>query len=227
MNKLKAIIFGATGLIGSQLVEFLENDPRFSEIVLVSRKSMKKSSSKIKEIITDYDNLDDITEQLIGDCMFCCIGTTSSKTKSKDTYKKIDGFYPIKIAEIAERNNIPYYSVVSSIGANASSKTFYLRTKGEMEIDVLQKNINSIAIVRPSILAGKRNEFRFGEKIGLILSYLIYPFLLGALKKYRLIKAKDVAASMLHYFFRNDNKRLIYESDELVVAAHLYFEDLK
>ena len=106
------------------------------------------------------------------DEVFCCTGTTSKKTPNKELYKNIDFGIPTKAAQLAKENNIATFLVISAMGANAKSAIFYNKTKGQMELEVLSKNIANTYILRPSIIGGNRKESRIFEKIG-ILDFLI------------------------------------------------------
>lgn len=210
-----AIVFGATGLVGSVLLKQLSESPVYSEIITFSRKSLGFNHPKIKEVFNYFTDLTTIKSSLYGDDLFCCLGTTIKKAGSKENFKKIDFEMPVHLAKMAEENKIKGFFVVSSIGADAKSSNFYLRTKGEMEKEVLDCNIPKIAIVRPSMLLGKRNEFRFGEEIGKMLMKAFSIFVTGRLRKYRAIQAETVAKAMIIIANDDNSDQDIYESDEL------------
>ena len=127
-----AIILGATGLTGRILLKKLIADTSYEKITLFSRRSVGNTSKKVEEHLINLLRLEEYKDQFIGDEVFCCIGTTASKTKDKKNYKAIDYGIPVNAAKLAIQNNIKTFIVISSMGANASSSIFYNRTKGEM-----------------------------------------------------------------------------------------------
>ncbi|WP_366085261.1 NAD(P)H-binding protein [Polaribacter sp.] len=185
-----AIVLGATGLTGNLLLEQLIVDKNYSKIKLFSRNSVNVTSDKIQEFIIDLLALEDSAKDFVAGEVFCCIGTTASKTKDKKLYKAIDYGIPVTVAKIAKENDIATIIVMSSMGADANSAVFYNRTKGEMERDVLKQRINNTYILRPSLIGGDRNEFRLGEKIGKGIMRIFNPLLLGSLEKYKMIHPK-------------------------------------
>jgi len=210
-----AIVFGATGLIGSLLLQHLCESPVYSQVITFSRKSIHFNHPKLKEVFNYFTDLSSIKKSLHGDDLFCCIGTTIKKAGSQENFRKIDFEMPVQLAKMAEENKIKGFFVVSSIGADSRSSNFYLRTKGEMEKEVLDCNIPKIAVVRPSMLLGKRNEFRFGEEVGKIIMKSFSFLIQGKYRKYRAIKAETVAKALI--LIANDDScdQDIYESDEL------------
>ena len=213
-NLKTAIIVGSTGLVGSHLLERLIEDDRYCRIVLLSRKQHELESSKVETIITDFSNEEVLLSSIKGDEVFCCLGTTIAKAGSKANFRKIDLELPLTIAEIAVRNGVAAYYLVSSLGASTSTMNFYLKTKGQLEKALSDLNIGRLAIFRPSLLLGKRSEVRIGESVGGAIFPLLNPFLLGPLKKYRPIQADTVAAAMVEIANR-DRIQTIYESDEI------------
>ena len=129
--------------------------------------------------------------------MYCCLGTTIKKAGSQEAFRTIDHTLVITIAELMRKQGAGQFLVISSMGADSNSKVFYNRTKGEMEEAVKEIGYPCLRILRPSLLLGKREEFRFGEKIGLILTPLLKPFLIGSLKKYAPVEAESVAHFMV------------------------------
>jgi uncharacterized protein YbjT (DUF2867 family) len=157
----------------------------------------------------------------MGDDLFICLGTTIKKAGSVKKMEEIDCDLPVKIAELASTNNVKRIAVVSSLGASASSKNYYLRIKGKMEEGIMKLNFENIAIVRPSMLLGERKEKRTGETVGKIVMKTFKPLLTGKLRKYRAIHGKDVARAMIT-ILQNDPGKNIYESDEIQKIADQY-----
>lgn len=214
MNKT-AIILGATGVTGNLLLEKLIADTTYSKVILFSRSSVNNSSSKIEEHLVDLLELSNYKDAFIADEVFCCIGTTASKTKDKALYKSIDYGIPVNAAKLAKQNNINTFIVMSSMGADASSTVFYNRTKGEMERDVLKQKITNTFILRPSLIGGEREEFRLGEKIGKGIMTILNPLLIGGLRKYRMIHPEKIASCMQALAKEHYNEVLI-NSDKIL-----------
>lgn len=197
MNKT-AIVFGATGLIGNQLINLLRNDDRYDSIKVFSRRGLSITDNKLEVKITNLFDYKNYQHEVKGDDLFFCIGTTSAKTKDKEEYRQIEFNLPVELGKIARRNDIPNFIIVSSIGANAKSKSFYLKNKGEMEDNLLQFGFKKLHILRPSLLLGKRNEFRIWELIGKLFYLIFGLFMIGKLRNYKGIKAITVAKCMLY-----------------------------
>ena len=192
--KKTAIILGATGLTGSILLDRLLADASFEKIKLFSRSSAEKNSPKIEQHLIDMFQLENHSEAFTADVVFCCIGTTKSKTPDKETYKKIDYGIPVTAAKLAKKNGIETFVVISAMGAAANSTIFYNKTKGEMQRDVLAQNIKNTYILQPSLIIGNRNENRLGEKMA---TFFMKTFGFLVPKKYKMIKAETIAEAMV------------------------------
>jgi uncharacterized protein YbjT (DUF2867 family) len=197
MKQKTAIILGATGLTGSLLLRRLIADDSYSTIKLFSRRTTGNPSPKIKEFIGDILQLEQFKNDFTADVVYCCVGTTSAKTKDRVIYKAIDFGIPFTAAKLAKENSIPTFLVISSMGANTRSKIFYSRTKGEMEQAVLDQKIPHTYILRPSLILGDRNESRMAENAGAFIMKLAGSLLVGKLKTYRAIEADRIAAAMI------------------------------
>lgn len=214
-----AIILGATGLTGSALLSFLLNDDAYTCVKLFSRKSVGFSHPKLQEYIGDIIHLERLKNDFSADEVFCCIGTTKAKTKNKDTYRAIDFGIPVKAARLAKENGINFFAVISALGANKNSRFFYNKTKGEMEQEVLAQAIEHTYIVRPSLIKGDRKEKRFGEDLGNSIFKLLRPILVGSLKKYRAINAKEIARTLYKLPILKPSNNCIL-SDEITIIAN-------
>ena len=136
-----AVILGATGLTGGMVLELLLNDPRYSKIRALSRRSLGAKHSKLEEYIINMEDLNSSQSLFIADELYCCIGSTKAKTPDEDAYRAIDFGIPVNAARICKENGISTFLVISSLGANVRSKIFYSRLKGEMEAAVLHFEI--------------------------------------------------------------------------------------
>jgi uncharacterized protein YbjT (DUF2867 family) len=192
-----AIVIGASGLVGSEMVKQLLLDEEYSHVKLFLRKEISFSNSKLQQNIIDFNNLDASSDLIKGDVVFCCMGTTIKVAGSQDAFVKVDYTYVLNFAQLAKRNGIEKFIAVSSLGADKNSSNFYLKVKGDVETDLARLKFKNLVIVRPSILLGDRKEFRLGELIGKkIMKGLAFLFV-GKLKKYKAIEASVVAKAML------------------------------
>lgn len=211
----RAVIFGASGLVGRELLTILTNDAEISEIIVVVRKKIDEQSPKVKQIcLTDFSGLDNFKDSLHADMFFCCIGTTIKKAGSEEEFRRVDFQIPVAVAQMAEALSIPSLVVISSVGADAASANFYLRTKGEMEKTVAGVYHGNLKFVRPSLLMGDRKEFRFGEKTAVVFMKVFGWIFVGPLRRYKGVNASDVALCMRQIASDNSDKK-VYESDEL------------
>ncbi len=209
-----AIILGATGLTGSLVLEKLLANENYSTIKLFSRSTSGVKHPKIEEHLVDLLNLQASKADFTADEVYCCIGTTKKKTPDQSKYRAIDHGIPAAAAHLCKENGIETIAVVSAIGANAKSRIFYNRTKGEMEQAVLAAKIPRTYILRPSFIGGNRQEKRMGEKIGLAIFNFLKPLFIGKLKKYAVIDASAIAARMIQ--LANSNAAsCVLESDEI------------
>ncbi|MDT8400518.1 MAG: NAD(P)H-binding protein [Bacteroidales bacterium] len=218
MNKT-AIVFGATGLVGSELIYHLIQDIRYRAIKVFTRRELHIEHIKVIENIVSVDNPDEYKDLIKGDDLFICLGTTRRKAGSVKRMEEIDRDLPYIIAQTALLNGVKNIAVVSSIGANAASGNYYYRIKGEMEDKINSLDFKRRLIVRPSILLGKRQETRILESAakGLITAFSFA--LKGKNRRFRGIKARDVAYAMVREI-NNVNGKELYESDELLDLAY-------
>jgi len=211
-----AIILGATGLTGTELLKQLLNDDHYQKIILFSRKSTNIKNSKLTEHITDFDQLHKIEHLIIGDIIFCCLGTTIKTAGSKTAFRKVDFNYISDFALLAKQNGLNQFYLQSSIGADSKSNNYYLKVKGETENAIKKLNFESFTIFRPSMLLGNRIEFRFGETLAkLAMRFLSFLFV-GRLKLYKAIDAKQVAKAMIYESKSNKVGYFVFENDKLL-----------
>ena len=213
-KKKTAIILGATGLTGNIILKKLLIDKQYDNIKIFTRKPLRLENKKVTEILCNLLKLESYKENFFGDVVYCCIGTTTKKTPSKELYKKIDYGIPVIAAKLCKDNGIKTFTVMSSMGANANSHIFYNRTKGEMEQAVFEQNIENTYVLRPSMIGGNRNEFRIAEKIGSVLMKVLNPLFIGSLRKYRIINAELIANAMIELANNGADKQII-ESDHI------------
>lgn len=212
---MEAIIAGATGLIGSNLLDQLLNHPAYSKITAIVRTEMPKQHPKLQQLVVDFERLENHQSHIIGDVVFCVLGTTKSKTPDKAQYRKVDYQYPLDIAFIAQQNGASQYHLVSAMGANTNSSIFYSKLKGEVERDLKTIPFKTVHIYRPSLLDGERKEHRSMEGMMIGMMRILNPLLIGSLKKYRSIKIETVASAMLKQSLNPSAGIFTYDSDEI------------
>ena len=212
------VLYGATGLVGGYLLDELIHSADVERIISIGRRSTEIKHPKVESITLSPENFAAEIGRIAPDVVFCCLGTTRAKAGSKQAFRKIDYELPVAIARAAAVSGVKTMVVVSSIGANASSGNFYLRTKGEMERDVLAAGLENVVIVRPSLLLGARMEYRFGEKIGEWFMKVFDRFMTGKWQKYRAIHGRSVAVAMLRLALKAKGKH-VFESDQLAEIA--------
>lgn len=217
MTTRKALIVGATGLIGGSCLQALCDNPNYSEVTAVVRKPILKTHRKLEVITCTFDNLQNELSNIQAHDVFCCLGTTIKKAGSQEAFRVIDCFLVVKVAELMRKQGAEQFLVISAMGADSKSKVFYNRTKGEMEDSLKGIGYPYLRIIRPSLLLGKRDEFRFGEKIGVLLTPVLKPFLIGSLKKYSPVEAESVAHFMV---------KVATATEEPIPGVHVYESDL-
>ncbi|WP_372754762.1 NAD(P)H-binding protein [Labilibaculum sp.] len=209
-----AILLGASGLTGKLLLKQLLEDSTYEQVKIFTRRALGIQHAKIVEYVVDLLQLHKHISDFTADEVFCCIGTTANKTKDKAVYKKIDFGIPVAAAKLCKANKIETFIVISALGANAESRIFYNRTKGEMELFVERQKIMNTYILRPSLIDGKRREYRVGERIAAAMMKILDPLLFGSLKKYRAIEA-EIIASCMHFLAQSKPNYIVVESDEI------------
>lgn len=195
MKKIACVI-GATGLVGSKLVNLLISNSEYEKIKVFTRRSLGFSNEKLEEYTIDFDNEENWSSLLTGDVLFSCLGTTQKVAGSKNNQFKIDFTYQYNFAMIAAKNGISEYVLISSAGANPESNIFYSQMKGQLDQAVKGLNFQIIRIIKPSILDGNRQEKRTVEKFMINFLNRIVAFL-PFLKKYAPIKDYRVAEAMI------------------------------
>lgn len=210
-----AFVVGATGFVGQLLVKQLCEDAAYAKIITFSRHNLTYTHPKLEQQIASFESLNETN--LVGvDDVFCCLGTTIKKAGSQDAFKKVDYHYPMQVATLVKQLNIEHFILISAMGANANSRTFYMKTKGQLEDSLKSLQLNRLSIIRPSLLIGERDEFRLGEKAGEWAFKLFSPLLRGSLRKMRPVTGDTVALAMKNCALSPKITAIqIYESHEL------------
>jgi uncharacterized protein YbjT (DUF2867 family) len=204
-------LFGASGLVGSRCLRRLVETPSLERIVVAGRRPLetdqRPGDGRLVERVIDFDRLAAFADSVRSDAVICALGTTIKKAGSKERFRRIDLEYPFAIARLALQEGARHFLLVSSLGADASSRIFYNRVKGELEEAILALPYDAVTIVRPSLLMGDRDEFRPGEEVAKRLKFL-FP------ARYRPVDADAVAATLVDEMTRTHDSRII-ESQEI------------
>jgi uncharacterized protein YbjT (DUF2867 family) len=192
-----ALLAGATGLVGGFLLDALLDAADFSRVVVATRRPLAREHPRLANRIVQFDK---IAVQLTGftcHTAFCCLGTTLHAAGSEQAFRRVDVDYVLALASVARAAQAQRFIVVSSVGANARSGNFYLRTKGEMEEALVEMRFAALDILQPGLLLGWRREMRPLELATRVLMPVVNPFLVGSYALYRGIAARTVALAML------------------------------
>lgn len=212
MSKV-ALIVGATGLIGGQLLELLLTDDRYSKVTALSRKPLSINHSKLDNVVVDFNRLSEYFDRLSADDVFCCLGTTMKQAGSPEAFRKVDFEYPLEIAKITKGLGAKQFLIITALGASKKSSFYYNKVKGEVEEAIGNQGFESYHIFRPSFLQGKRIESRAGEEATKVF-FSIFGFLVP--KKFKAIDSNKVARAMLMKAKEESRGVFVYESDTLL-----------
>ncbi|MEO2076210.1 MAG: oxidoreductase [Bacillus sp. (in: firmicutes)] len=219
-NRVKtALVLGGSGLVGKELVETLIRQNTYNKIVLLVRRPIEINNSVCEPHVVDFDHLENEEELFQVTDVFCCLGTTIKKAKTKEAFRKVDYDYPVKAAKLSYKAGVENFLIVTAMGANPTSLFFYNKVKGDVEETLKKLELPSLHIFRPSLLLGDREEFRLGEKITAKASNILNLFMVGPLKTYKAIEAKKVASAMAAVAASGNIGVHIYSSDEIQQLA--------
>jgi uncharacterized protein YbjT (DUF2867 family) len=205
---MDAIVAGATGLVGGHIVRLLASDPAYDRIRVIARRRLADPPQGVETLIVDFDRLEAHQEELVGHHVFCALGTTRKAAGSRQRFRQVDLQYPRQLASITRRNGARHFSLISAIGADPRSFFFYNRVKGEAEEAVRDAGFPSGAILRPSVLGGRRAESRPAERVAQAVMRL-------APARWRTIPAASVARAALRLAAHEAPGWRIVESDEI------------
>lgn len=213
-----AIVIGATGLVGSELIDQLISDDSYEKIKVFHRRETGWGKElKVEEYIVDFEQIEEWSHLITGDTLFSSLGTTLKTAGSKEEQYKVDFTYQFKVIKAAAMNKVKHCVLVSSIGANASSNFFYIKMKGELEEAIKPLPFYKTIIVRPAFLDGDRKEHRLGEKLGIKLFRVITN--LPGLKQQRPIHVSILSEAMRQSVIQSKNGISVYSNLELFQLA--------
>ena len=197
MKKLNALVIGATGATGQEIVSQLLEDDDFDSVSIFVRKDPNITHSKLKTYVIDFSKVEDYRELIKGDVLFSCLGTTLRTAGSKEKQYLVDYTYQYEFAKMASDNGVPVYSLVSSTGANEASPFFYPKIKGELEEAIKKLPFITIQIFQPPTLIRQKNLMRTGEKIGIKIFGFLNSF--GILKSQKPLPVSSLAKVMVDH----------------------------
>jgi len=206
MKNFNALVIGATGATGQEIVSQLLEDDSFNSVSIFVRKDPNITHNKLKTYLIDFSKVKDYKDLIKGDVLFSCLGTTLRDAGSKDKQYSVDYTYQYEFAKIASDNGVPIYSLVSSTGANENSPFFYPKIKGKLEEAVKKLPFKTIQIFQPPTLIRQKNLIRLGEKIGI----KIFGFLnsLGILKSQKPLPVSNLAKFMVDHLWINQKEKV-------------------
>ncbi|GGD57603.1 nucleoside-diphosphate sugar epimerase [Emticicia aquatilis] len=205
-----ALVVGASGLIGKHLTHKLLASQYYNKVTIIVRKKLDIEHQKLEQIVMDFDNLD--ASKIVADDIFCCLGTTMKQAGSKDAFYKVDFTYPLNFAKAGLANGTKQFLIITAMGADERSWIYYNRVKGEIEKALSDLRFPTLIILRPSMLAGERENPRMGEKIGKIVMDFFAPLIPD---NYKVIAGQKVAQDMLELAQKGIKNKDIFESGSL------------
>lgn len=224
MTERTATIIGSTGMIGTQLLNLLMQDPDYDYVRILVRRPVPVTNDRLEVKLVNFDDLESMQLALDGsDVVFSCIGTTNKKVRGdKKLYWKIDHDIPVNACRLALERGCEKFVFVSSMGANAESPLFYTKMKGQTEQDVIATGMPEVHIMRPGMLLGERKERRPMEKIAQVIMKPLSGILYGKAKQYSAIEGGDVAKAMIAASKKNEKGVYIYTYEQIMELSGKY-----
>ncbi len=206
-------------MVGGFCLEALLERPEFQPVISLARKPLAVAHPRLNQIETNFNPAPDLG-RLENAAVFCGLGTTIRKAGSQERFREVDYVYPMRLAEAARKAGATTFALVSSIGADAGSSTFYLRVKGELQQSLRGMGFRCLHFFEPSFLTGEREENRLTESIGIAVAQATQFLLIGGLRKYRPIEARHVGRAMVAAVLREDLGERLYRWDEIRRLNH-------
>ena len=215
MKKKHALVLGATGATGKELVKLLLNDSSFEKVSIFVRNIPNIKNKKLKVYKIDFLKLEDYKDLIYGDVLFSALGTTLKDAKSKSQQYLVDYTYQYKFAKMAIENGVKYYSLVSSVGSNKNSLFFYPKMKGNLEEDIIKLGFKKTYIFQPPLLIRHSNLMRSGEKIGIKILNIINR--IGLFKSQKPLSVLELAKKMVNETkINNKLSVIVYKPSDII-----------
>jgi uncharacterized protein YbjT (DUF2867 family) len=208
-----ALIAGASGLIGRELIQRLITADHYQLIYLISRRKSGLVHEKIRELVIDFEKIDQLSFEVPVDDLFCTLGTTMKQAGSREKFKKVDYEYIVAFARLGKSIGASKFLVISSMGANPKSSVFYSHIKGLTEEALINIGFNELVILRPSLLLGERSEIRFAEKLSGIFMKILNILIPD---NYKAVQAEKVAEFMLKMALKPNVPVSVIKSGEIL-----------
>jgi len=216
MKKLHALVLGATGATGRELVKLLLNSSDFSKVSVFVRRAISIKHEKLTVHKVDFSRLNNYKDLVNGDIFFSALGTTRKDAGSKKEQYLVDYTYQYEFAQMASENKVSHYSLVSSVGANDKSYFFYPRMKGDLEESIKHLNFNKIHIFQPPSLIRQSDLIRNGEKISIRILNILNK--IGLLKSFKPLSVADLATKMIREVkSKKSDKITVYKVEDLFI----------
>ncbi|MFC7678872.1 NAD(P)H-binding protein [Paenibacillus sp. GCM10028914] len=216
-----AIVAGATGLVGRELVKMLLNHPAYNRVVVLVRREIGLSHPKLEERHISFDRLEQEVEgEMFKDAdVFCSLGTTIKQAGSQEAFRRVDHDYPLALGRVARQNGAASFIIVTAMGSSDRSKLFYNRVKGETERDLALLGLSRLVVLKPSLMFGDRAENRPGERAAIVIFRLIGALMIGPLARYRAIESRIVSQVMVLAARREGPSLEVLESEQISALA--------
>lgn len=192
-----AVVLGATGLVGEQVLQQLLEDDAFQKVIILTRRAMTYKHPKLENIVNDLTDVRSLLKNEKVDVLFSCLGTTRKKTPDLNQYRHIEISIPETIAYNLKSNGLSQIHYISAIGVKENSDNFYIKIKNEAEKAMSAVGVNALYIYRPSLIVGDRKDYRALEKLGAFLFKGLNFLMWGGMKKYRSVDGMKIAAKMI------------------------------
>jgi len=214
-----ALVFGASGLLGSHVLARLLDHPSYDKIITFGRQDLNLVHHKLEHHIINFERIINHAHLIKGDDLFCCLGSTRRDGGGKEGYRRVDFDYCLEIGQFAAVNKVNQVLLVSTAGAHPKSFFFHNQVKGELENAYKKLNFWALHILKPSVIMGYRDEMRLGEEMTKLATVLFKNFLADRLTTYRPITAPHIAQAMVKIAQRLDNGTHYYQAHELIEMA--------
>lgn len=206
------LLAGASGLVGAEVLDQLKADTTVTRIVVIGRRPMPSLDPRIEAQVVDFDTLSSRADLFAVDQIICALGTTMKQAGSKEAFRRVDLEYPLAMARLGLAHGARHFLLVSALGADVDSRVFYNQVKGEVEDGLRPLGYRSVTIVRPSLLLGKRKEFRPFERLAMIVGEVVPG-------RYRPVRARDVAKALVAAARKDEPGLRIIESEHIKDAS--------
>lgn len=214
-----ALLAGATGLVGSHVLELLLADATWDRVITVGRRTAPARHEKLEQRIVDLGALEAAADLPHADDVFCCLGTTIKQAGSQAEFRRVDHDFVVALARAGLAVGGTQFLLVSAIGADPRSRVFYSRVKGETEAAIRALPYRAVQIFRPGLLLGTRTDRRRGERFAMLVAPLLQPLLVSRLRRFRSIEASDVARAMVRVAQEAPRGPNVFEYDAMMVSA--------